>query len=53
MVPMNYHVGMMAKMVALVSIYDKDGSVAVAHGGVEMGQGMNTKVSDATAHFLR
>ena len=30
----------------LISIYDKDGSVAVSHGGVEMGQGLNTKVSD-------
>ena len=31
----------------LVSIYKKDGSVAITHRGVEMGQGVNTKVSDS------
>ncbi|XP_043236080.1 indole-3-acetaldehyde oxidase-like isoform X1 [Amphibalanus amphitrite] len=52
MLPMNYHVAMMSKMVTLVSIYDKDGSVAVSHGGVEMGQGLNTKVAQVCAKEL-
>uniref|UniRef100_A0A0A9YL90 Indole-3-acetaldehyde oxidase n=1 Tax=Lygus hesperus TaxID=30085 RepID=A0A0A9YL90_LYGHE len=37
---------------ALVSIYGDDGSVSVTHGGVEMGQGLNTKVVQACAYAL-
>jgi len=40
------------KMNCVVSIYGGDGSVAVAHNGIEMGQGINTKVAQSVAYEL-
>jgi xanthine dehydrogenase/oxidase len=37
---------------ALVHIYQADGSVLVTHGGVEMGQGLHTKVCQIVAQDL-
>ncbi|XP_012937727.1 indole-3-acetaldehyde oxidase [Aplysia californica] len=37
---------------ANVSIYAQDGSVVVSQGGVEMGQGLYTKVAQGVAHTL-
>ena len=51
LVPISYHINLAFRYPALVSVYDKDGTVAVSHGGVEMGQGINTKVSQGCAEF--
>lgn len=46
MVPMRYPVGYEfgSNLAATIAIYHWDGQVACAHAGIEMGQGLNTKV---------
>ena len=51
LVPLRYPVHLWAKYPALVSIYDLDGTVAVSVGGIEMGQGLNTKVCMTAKRF--
>jgi xanthine dehydrogenase/oxidase len=42
--PMRYPFYIWNNLNSTVAIYHGDGSVAIAHGGIEMGQGLNTKV---------
>ncbi|XP_061464041.1 aldehyde oxidase 3-like isoform X2 [Rhineura floridana] len=55
-IPMKFSVGFNAthyhQAAALVHIY-LDGSVLVSHGGVEMGQGMYTKMLQVASHELK
>lgn len=50
--PLKYHLGYFGTSHSLVSIYHGDGSVSVTTGSIEMGQGLNTKVAQTTAHVL-
>jgi xanthine dehydrogenase/oxidase len=56
MIPIKYGMGFNAAFLergdALVDIYDGDGTVIVRHGGVEIGQGLNTQVVQLVAREL-
>ena len=54
MLPCLYNVAGMVPMpfYCTVNIYQGDGSVSVGHGGIEMGQGLNTKVAQTVAKTL-
>lgn len=45
LVPMAWTLEVNYNYTVLVSIFHGDGSVVVSHGGIEIGQGINTKVN--------
>ena len=52
-VPLKFHLSMTGVLYpVLVSVYVEDGTVAISHGGVEIGQGINTKVAQVAAMTL-
>ncbi|XP_075210160.1 xanthine dehydrogenase-like [Lycorma delicatula] len=52
LLPMNYPFLYESQFHALVSIYGNDGTVAISHGGVEIGQGINTKIAQVCAYLF-
>lgn len=51
-IPISHHVLYFGLFASIVSIYHVDGTVSITHAGVEMGQGINTKVCQVAAHIL-
>ncbi|XP_066268461.1 xanthine dehydrogenase-like [Branchiostoma lanceolatum] len=53
MVPIRYPIHWsFLRFTVFVAIYHSDGSVVITHGGIEMGQGINTKVMQVAAATL-
>ncbi|XP_015110494.1 xanthine dehydrogenase [Diachasma alloeum] len=52
LMPMKYPLELGGMWNALISVYPRDGTVAVLHGGIEVGQGINTKVAQVAAYTL-
>ena len=56
MIPVKYGSGynltMLEQAVAVISVYSNDGSIVVHQGGVDMGQGMMTKLEQVASYIL-
>lgn len=47
-----YNLVMLEQTTALISVYEADGTILVQQGGVDMGQGMITKIAQVAAYSL-
>lgn len=52
LIPMTYNLIYFGPYNSVVSILHGDGSVVLTHGGIEMGQGINTKAAQVCAYTL-
>ncbi|XP_043603195.1 indole-3-acetaldehyde oxidase-like isoform X2 [Bombus pyrosoma] len=52
LLPLMYPLQIWGQFHALVSIYARDGTVSITHGGIECGQGIHTKVAQVAAYTL-
>lgn len=55
MVPLKFNLPLQGGLnySVLVTVFAEDGTVAISHGGVEIGQGINTKVAQVAAKTLQ
>lgn len=49
---MSWPIPVIANYNVLISVYHGNGDVVIKHGGIEMGQGINTKVRQVCAYIL-
>ncbi|KAJ0176278.1 hypothetical protein K1T71_008452 [Dendrolimus kikuchii] len=50
---MSYPISYFWNFPVTISVYHGDGTIAISHGGIEMGQGINTKVAQVCAYALQ
>lgn len=54
LIPMRWPVTLSSrKFTCQITVYKDDGTLSVVHGGIEIGQGINTKVAQVVAKFMK